>query len=81
MVDAVFAPESLDGALQDLVAALSGSSRGSVAAIKRLIQRGAWVRLQETLTAEGKAQALAMGGEDFRQRLAAFTARSESGNS
>jgi hypothetical protein len=34
--------------------------------------------LAETLTAEGKAQALAMGGEEFRQRLAAFTERSES---
>jgi hypothetical protein len=34
--------------------------------------------LAETLTAEGKAQALAMGSEEFRQRLAAFTERSES---
>jgi len=58
------------------VTAVSGSARGSVAAIKRLIQRGAWVRLAETLTAEGKAQALAMGSEEFRQRLAAFTERS-----
>ncbi len=78
MIDAVFTPGNLDPALKELVTAVSGSARGSVAAIKRLIQRGAWVRLAETLTAEGKAQALAMGGKEFQQRLAAFTERSKS---
>ncbi len=78
MIDAVFTPGNLDPALKKLVTDVSGSARGSVAAIKRLIQRGAWVRLAETLTAEGKAQALAMGGEEFRQRLSAFTEQSKS---
>jgi len=77
LVDMVSPPGGLDLALHDFVSAVCGSGRGSVATIKRLLQRGAWGRLAETLTAEGKAQALAMGGDDFRQRLAAFVERSE----
>jgi 2-(1,2-epoxy-1,2-dihydrophenyl)acetyl-CoA isomerase len=80
LVDVVSPPGALDASLQQLVTAVSGSARSSVATIKRLLQRGAWVRLAETLTAEGKAQALAMGGDEFRQRLAAFVERSAENN-
>lgn len=77
LVDVVSPPGALDTPLHELATAVRGSARSSVATIKRLLQRGAWGRLQETLTAEGKAQALAMGGEEFRRRLASFVERSE----
>jgi enoyl-CoA hydratase/carnithine racemase len=75
LVDEVAEPGQLEAEVAALATRLTAGATTSVRAIKRLVRAQEVGALEQVLATEGAAQLQALQGPEFRQRLAAFTAR------
>jgi 2-(1,2-epoxy-1,2-dihydrophenyl)acetyl-CoA isomerase len=75
LVDEVVDPSQVETEVSTLVTRLTAGATASVRAIKRLVRAQEVGALEQVLATEGAAQLQALQGQEFRRRLAAFTAR------
>ena len=75
LVSEVTPDAELETAGRRLVEAIAAGAPASIRAIKRLCRATELGSLEQALSSEGAAQLQALSSADFRQRLAAFTAR------
>jgi 2-(1,2-epoxy-1,2-dihydrophenyl)acetyl-CoA isomerase len=75
LVDEVVDPAQIEAEISTLAARLTDGATTSVRAIKRLVRAQEVGALEQVLAMEGAAQLQALQGQEFRRRLAAFTAR------
>lgn len=78
LVEEVVDDSELDDAAARLVRAIAAGAPDSVRAVKRLCRTPELGALEQALAAEGAAQLQALESAEFRDRLAAFTARTGS---
>jgi enoyl-CoA hydratase/carnithine racemase len=75
LVDEVVDPAAIEAEIAKLATSLTAGATASVRAIKRLVRAQEVGALEQVLATEGAAQLQALQGQEFRGRLAAFTAR------
>ncbi|HET7470875.1 MAG TPA: enoyl-CoA hydratase/isomerase family protein [Gemmatimonadales bacterium] len=75
LVDEVVEPSAIEAEIAELATSLTAGATASVRAIKRLVRAQEVGALEQVLAMEGAAQLQALQGQEFRGRLAAFTAR------
>ena len=75
LVEEVIDDAELDRGVQRVVAELTGAADSSLRAIKRLSRAQEVGALEQAMSSEGAVQLQALQGDEFRQRLEAFTSR------
>lgn len=75
LVEEVIEDAELDGGVQRIVGELIGAADSSLRAIKRLSRAQEVGALEQAMSSEGAVQLQALQGDEFRQRLEAFTSR------
>jgi enoyl-CoA hydratase/carnithine racemase len=75
LVEEVFPDAELERGVQRIVGELIEAADSSIRAIKRLSRAQEVGALEQAMSSEGAVQLQALQGDEFRQRLEAFTAR------